>query len=70
MQNASLEIARAQLIFESRTIAGEVVMPFFTEGHEGFDINEEEDWQLAEGMLSSGEVELPPVTVEPFPRKT
>ncbi len=70
VQNASLEIARAQLIFESRTIAGEVVMPFFTEGHEGFDINEEEDWQLAEGMLSSGEVELPPVTVEPFPRKT
>lgn len=66
VQNASLEIARSRVIFDSRTITGEVVMPFFTEGHEGFDINDEEDWRLAEAMLSRGEVKLPPVETDPF----
>ena len=39
VQNASLEIARTRVAFEGRTIAGWVVMPFFTDDLEGFDIN-------------------------------
>ena len=33
---ALIEIAWARVVYESRTIAGEVVVPFFTEGYEGF----------------------------------
>ena len=40
VQNASLEIAWTRVVFERRTIAGDVLVPFLTEGHEGFDIND------------------------------
>src|SRR3990172_2032364 len=53
-QNASLEIAYSRLVFEGRTIAGEVVMPFFTRGYEGFDVNRPYDWQLAEELVKTG----------------
>src|SRR5688572_29749983 len=39
VQNASLEMAWSRVVFEGRTIAGDVIAPFFTEGYEGFDIN-------------------------------
>lgn len=60
-QTASLEIAWSRVVFNGRTIAGEVVMPFFTEGYEGFDVNRPYDWELAERLLASGEVQLPKV---------
>jgi N-acylneuraminate cytidylyltransferase len=59
VQNASLEIAWSRVVFEDRTIAGNVVMPFFTVDYEGFDVNNEYDWQLAENMVQSGDVKLP-----------
>ena len=37
VQNASLEIAWCRVVTETGTIAGERVVPFFTEGIEGFD---------------------------------
>jgi len=58
VQNASLEIAWTRVVHDGRTIAGEVVMPFFTEGHEGLDINTERDWQHAEALVREGEVRL------------
>jgi N-acylneuraminate cytidylyltransferase len=61
VQNASLEIAWSRVVFEDRTIAGNVVMPFFTADYEGFDVNNEYDWQLAEQMVKNGEAKLPPV---------
>jgi CMP-N-acetylneuraminic acid synthetase len=61
VQNASLEIAWTRVVVERRTIAGEVVVPFVTEGHEGFDINDPYDWMLAERLLAEGTVTLPPV---------
>jgi N-acylneuraminate cytidylyltransferase len=67
VQNASLEIAWTRVVFGGRTIAGEVLMPFLTEGYEGFDINRAEDWHLAERALASGEARLPEVSVAPFP---
>lgn len=60
-QNASLEIAWSRVVFNGRTIAGEVVMPFFTEGYEGFDVNRPYDWELAERLIASGEAQLPKV---------
>ena len=62
VQNASLEIARTRVIFEDRTIAGNVLMPFFTKDLEGVDVNSEYDWQLAEHMVQNGEDKLPNVS--------
>jgi CMP-N,N'-diacetyllegionaminic acid synthase len=61
-QNASLEIAWSRVVFEDRTIAGNVVMPFFTVDYEGFDVNSNYDWQLAEQMVQKGDAKLPKVT--------
>lgn len=59
VQNASLEIAWSRVIFEGRTIAGNVVMPFFTRGYEGFDVNQPIDWQIADELVRSGKASLP-----------
>jgi len=67
IQNASLEIAWSRVVFEGRTIAGEAVMPFFTEGFEGFDINDPDDWTVAEHKLSKGEISLPHISAKPYP---
>ena len=62
VQNASLEIARSKVVFEEATIAGNVLMPFFTKDFEGFDVNSEYDWQLAEHMVQKGEASLPSIS--------
>jgi CMP-N-acetylneuraminic acid synthetase len=66
VQNASLEIAWSRVVLDGRTIAGHVLMPFLTEGLEGFDISDAGDWRLAEHLVASGEAEFPPVAGEPF----
>ena len=63
VQNASLEIAWTRIIFEQRTIAGNVLVPFVTEGYEGFDINDPTDWMVAERLLADGVVTLPALSV-------
>ncbi len=62
VQNASLEIAWARVVKEGRTISGLRVLPFFTEGYEGFDINREEDFLLAELLAERGLATLPTIT--------
>jgi CMP-N-acetylneuraminic acid synthetase len=66
VQNASLEIAWTRVVFEARTIAGEVLVPFLTERHEGFDINDQYDWMVAERLLADGAATLPPVPQVPY----
>jgi CMP-N,N'-diacetyllegionaminic acid synthase len=66
VQNASLEIAWTRVVRESRTISGQTIMPFLTEGFEGFDINNAEDWILAEHYVGKGTARLPHVPIEPF----
>jgi CMP-N,N'-diacetyllegionaminic acid synthase len=61
IQNASLEIAWRSTVRETDTIAGTKILPFLTEGHEGFDFNEPRDWWYAEHLVSSGEASLPPI---------
>lgn len=65
-QNASLEIAWTSVVFEGRAIAGNVIMPFFTRGYEGFDINQPYDWKFAEELVRRGEAVLPEVDIKPF----
>ena len=59
VQNASLEIAKVERVKATGTISGTTVMPFFTRGLEGFDINSEQDWSLGEIYLAEGAVQLP-----------
>jgi CMP-N-acetylneuraminic acid synthetase len=66
IQNASLEIAWCRVVFEQQTIAGTTVMPFVTEGLEGFDLNDPEDWWHLEHLLSTGEAKLPVIIAPPF----
>lgn len=66
VQNASLEIAWTRVVAESGTIAGNTLVPFLTEGHEGFDVNQPIDWMVAEQLLAAGEARLPPVTEPAF----
>jgi CMP-N,N'-diacetyllegionaminic acid synthase len=67
VQNASLELAWTRVVTEGRTIAGEVIVPFLTEGHEGFDVNHPRDWALAEELVHTGAAALPPITRPPYP---
>ena len=67
VQNASLEIAWARVVFQEHTIAGNVFMPFFTYGWEGFDLNDLKDWRLAEQSASAGEARLPEVRQPDYP---
>ncbi len=61
VQNASLEIAWTRVVRDGRTIAGNVLAPFFTQGDEGLDINNPEDWWYAEHVLATGEARLPEI---------
>jgi len=67
VQNASLEIAWIRVVRERRSIAGDVLVPFLTEGYEGFDINDAYDWMVAERLLGDGLVQLPTLTVDAPP---
>jgi N-acylneuraminate cytidylyltransferase len=61
VQNASLELAWTRVVLEQRTIAGDAIVPFITEGYEGFDINDPYDWMVAERLLLDGTAALPEV---------
>ena len=66
VQNASLEIAWTRVVLEERTIAGTVIVPFLTEGYEGFDINDPRDWTLAETLIAEKVAVLPVVDKASF----
>jgi N-acylneuraminate cytidylyltransferase len=66
VQNASLEMAWTRVVLEGGTIAGDVLVPFFTEGYEGFDINDPTDWMVAERLLADGAARLPEIAALPY----
>jgi CMP-N,N'-diacetyllegionaminic acid synthase len=61
LQDASLEIAWTRFPLQHNSIAGESVRPFITKNREGFDINDEEDWILAEHYIKTGLCKLPEI---------
>jgi CMP-N,N'-diacetyllegionaminic acid synthase len=66
VQNASLEIAWSRVVFDGLNIAGVTVMPFFTDEAEGFDINNQYDWDYAEAAVAQGKFKLPEISETPF----
>lgn len=60
-QSSALEIAWSRVVSETGTREGRVVAPFFTDDYEGFNVDDEEDWDRAERLLESGVVRLPAV---------
>ena len=56
IQNASLEICWTKKFLETGQIAGNIVAPFFTENYEGFDLNNEMDWIMAEQIASTNKI--------------
>lgn len=67
IQNASLEMARSHIVFEKKSIAGEAIVPFCSEGFEGFDVNNPEDMVLAEYYIANGMAILPKILLPPYP---
>lgn len=66
VQNASLEMAWTRVVRNGRTIAGNVLAPFFTQDDEGLDINTPEDWWYAEHALENGLARLPQIDKPAF----
>ena len=51
VQNASLEIAWIDTIYKTNSIAGEKIIPFFTNETEGIDINNYDDLNLIDRQV-------------------
>src|ERR687898_3344670 len=50
-QNSALEIAWTRVVAETGTREGLVVAPFLTSGYEGFNVDDEADWERAERLV-------------------
>jgi CMP-N,N'-diacetyllegionaminic acid synthase len=66
VQSSALEIAWTRVVSETGTREGRVVAPFFTAGHEGLNVDDEEDWDRAQRLLASGAASLPAVGRPPY----
>jgi CMP-N,N'-diacetyllegionaminic acid synthase len=67
VQNSALEIAWTRVVSETGTREGRVLAPFFTEGYEGLNVDDEEDWQRVERLLEDGAATLPAIARAPYP---
>ena len=66
IQNASLEISFSKNVFLNNSISGEVIVPYVTRGHEGFDINNPEDIILLEYLTQNNFDLLENINLKPF----
>jgi CMP-N-acetylneuraminic acid synthetase len=67
VQNSALEIAWTRVVAATGTREGTIQAPFLTEGYEGLNIDDEEDFERAEELVASGRAQLPAVEREPYP---
>jgi CMP-N,N'-diacetyllegionaminic acid synthase len=65
-QNSALEIAWTRVVTETGTREGKVLAPFLTQGLEGFNVDDEEDWDRAERLVAAGVATLPEVGRQPY----
>ena len=63
VQNASIEMARIGL---GDSISGKRIYGYLSTGYSGFDLNFQEDWDIAEAKISRKEFRLPRVGVKPW----
>ena len=61
VQNSALEIAWTRVVSQTGTREGRVVAPFLTKGYEGFNVDDEDDWERAKALAASGAATLPRV---------
>ncbi len=66
VQNSALEIAWTRVVTETGTREGEVLAPFLTQGLEGFNVDDEDDWERAERLVARGDAALPAIERPPF----
>jgi len=66
VQNSALEIVWTRVVSEGGTREGRVVAPFHTQGYEGFNVDDEEDWERAERLVAAGAATLPPIGRRPY----
>lgn len=69
VQNSALELAWTRVVEETGTREGRVLAPFLTEGFEGLNIDDEDDFAQAEGLVASGRAQLPPVARDAYPHR-
>jgi CMP-N-acetylneuraminic acid synthetase len=71
VQNSALEIAWTRVVSQTGTREGRVVAPFLTTGYEGFNVDDEEDWERAKALVRSGAATLPKVerAARPYPAR-
>ena len=67
VQNSSLEIAWTRVVAATGTREGRVVAPFLTEGLEGLNIDDEDDFERAERLVRERPARLVDVMREPYP---
>lgn len=61
IQNGSMDIGICGALLEDESITARMIYPFFTKDYEGFDINDMNDWILAEELVKRGMAILPEV---------
>ncbi len=66
VQNSALEIAWTRVVKEFNSREGKILAPFFTLDAEGFSIDYENDWHLAERMIENDRTILPAIDRVPF----
>jgi len=66
VQSSALELAWSRVVAETGTREGRVVAPFFTEGYESLNVDDEEDWERAERLVASGAAALTAVGRPPY----
>jgi CMP-N,N'-diacetyllegionaminic acid synthase len=67
VQNSALEIAWTRVVEATGTREGKMLAPFFTEGYEGLNIDDEDDFALAERLIADGRAYLVDIAREPYP---
>ena len=67
VQNSALEIAWTRVVEATGTREGRMLAPFFTEGFEGLNIDDEDDFARAEQLVADGRAQLVDVPREPYP---
>ncbi len=67
VQNSALEIAWTRVVAATGTREGRMLAPFLTEGYEGLNIDDEDDFAHAERLVAEGRAQLVPVSREPYP---
>jgi CMP-N-acetylneuraminic acid synthetase len=66
VQNSALEIAWTRVVTETGTREGRVLAPFLTEGLEGFNVDDEDDWERAERLVAGRQAVLPAIDRAPY----